>query len=52
MLTYVNACSLSLKWHLQAAGMADHVFCLGHAVYGLVFVEHLGMVLFFDLDVG
>lgn len=52
MLIYVNACSLSLKWHLQAAGMTDYGFCLGHAVYGFVFVKHLGMVLFFDLDVG
>lgn len=52
MLTYVNACSLSLKWHLQAAGMTCYGFGLGHAVYGFVLVEHLGMVLFFDLDVG
>ena len=52
MLTYVNACSLSLKWHLQAADMTGYGFCLGHAVYGFVFVEHLSVVLFFDLDVG
>ena len=52
MILYVNACSLSRKRHLRTAGMTGYVFCLGHAVYGFVFVEHLSVVLFFDLDVG
>lgn len=51
MIVYVNACSLSQKRYLRTAGMTGQSF-LGHAVYGFVFVEHLSVVLFFDLDVG